>query len=138
MAATRAAWASSTAPGWTTSAAPPTACPSPCSRRRRPRLRRSRSKHDHLLRGRGDDEAALIVGARVGGDDEEARPVRLVALGGAHEHLAVLELHADLAARGGLGRVELVDLLVAGVPEEVLHEEDGLELAHDHLHGLGR
>ena len=87
-----------------------------------------------LFRRGGDDVAALGVAFWVGGDEEEARATGLVALGGADEHFAVFEQHAQLLADRELPGLEFVLLLVGGVTGEVAHEEDRLEVGMPHGH----
>ena len=55
----------------------------------------------HAAGRRRDHEAALVVAARIGREDEEPGAVRLVALRGAGHHLAILEHHLDAAAEAG-------------------------------------
>ena len=67
---------------------------------------RAELERRHAAGRRRDHEAALVVAARIGREDEESGPVRLVALRGAGHHLAILEHHLDTAPRDRPRRVE--------------------------------
>jgi len=57
--------------------------------------------NDTLFVARVTTKQRSVVGGRVGRNDEEPRPGRVVALGRADERFSVLEDHANLAADDG-------------------------------------